>query len=80
MKNNTDELTITSKVKVYPGDPYPLGATWDGHGVNFAICSECADGIELCLFDEATDEKESRRIRLTESGLGESFGSRATEP
>jgi len=34
-----------------PGAPYPLGATWDGHGVNFALFSEYATGVELCLFD-----------------------------
>ena len=37
-----------------PGAPYPLGATWDGAGVNFALFSEHATGVELCLFDAAT--------------------------
>jgi glycogen operon protein len=37
--------------RVWPGQPYPLGATWDGAGVNFALFSEHADGVELCLFD-----------------------------
>jgi glycogen operon protein len=36
---------------VKPGYPYPLGATWDGKGVNFALYSDNADGLELCLFD-----------------------------
>ena len=36
---------------VWPGRPYPLGATWDGQGVNFAIFSEHADRADLCLFD-----------------------------
>ena len=36
---------------VWPGSPYPLGATWDGEGVNFALFSEHAEGVELCLFD-----------------------------
>ncbi len=36
---------------VWPGGPYPLGATWDGEGVNFAIFSEHAEKVELCLFD-----------------------------
>lgn len=36
---------------VWPGSPYPLGATWDGEGVNFALFSEHADKVELCLFD-----------------------------
>ena len=35
-----------------PGRPYPLGAKWDGTGVNFAIYSENATAVELCLFDE----------------------------
>ena len=38
-------------MKVWPGNPYPLGATWDGSGVNFALFSENATGVELCLFD-----------------------------
>ncbi len=36
---------------VWPGKPYPLGATWDGEGVNFALFSEHAEKVELCLFD-----------------------------
>ncbi len=35
----------------WPGTPYPLGATWDGEGTNFALFSEAAAGVELCLFD-----------------------------
>jgi pullulanase/glycogen debranching enzyme len=38
-------------MKTRPGNPYPLGATWDGSGVNFALFSENATGVELCLFD-----------------------------
>ncbi len=38
-------------VKVWPGKPYPLGATWDGQGTNFAVFSENADKIELLLYD-----------------------------
>ena len=37
----------------WPGEPYPLGATWDGNGVNFALFSEHATKVELCLFDRA---------------------------
>ncbi len=40
-----------SKLAVWPGKPYPLGATWDGEGVNFSLFSEHADRVELCLFD-----------------------------
>src|SRR6266853_1949384 len=36
---------------VWPGQPYPLGSTWDGEGVNFALYSEHAEKVELCLFD-----------------------------
>jgi isoamylase len=39
-----------------PGSPHMLGATWDGDGVNFALYSERASGVELCLFDEAGEE------------------------
>ena len=42
--------TLTD-MRVWPGQPYPLGATWDGEGVNFAIFSENATGVALCLFD-----------------------------
>ena len=38
---------------VWPGNPYPLGATWDGEGVNFALFSEHAEAVALCIFDPA---------------------------
>ena len=43
-------------MQLLPGSPHPLGATWDGHGVNFALYSENATGVELCLFDEQGEE------------------------
>ena len=43
-------------MEVWPGSPFPLGATWDGEGTNFAIFSEHAEKVELCLFDEADRE------------------------
>jgi isoamylase len=49
--------------QVWPGSAYPLGATYDGTGTNFAIFSEVAEKVELCLFDEAGNET---RIRLPE--------------
>ena len=49
-----------------PGKPYPLGATWDGKGVNFALFSQHATGVELCLFDSPESEIESKRIPLRE--------------
>ncbi|MDH4182722.1 MAG: glycogen debranching protein GlgX [Nitrospinota bacterium] len=43
---------LSADTAVWPGKPYPLGATWDGEGVNFAIFSENAHKVELCLFDQ----------------------------
>ena len=51
-------------MRVWPGKPYPLGASWDGLGVNFAIFSEHAHKVELCLFDSPQSQQESQRIRL----------------
>lgn len=53
-------------MKRWPGRPYPQGATWDGEGVNFALFSENATGVELCLFDHKDHEKESHRIWVEE--------------
>ncbi len=47
--------------EVWPGRPFPLGATWDGKGTNFSLFSEHADGVQLCLFD---DHGEERRIDI----------------
>jgi isoamylase len=47
-------------MKIWPGSPYPLGATFDGAGTNFAIFSEVAERVELCLFDE--DDRETRIV------------------
>src|SRR5919198_902765 len=44
--------------EVWPGRPFPLGATWDGEGTNFALFSENAERVELCLFDESGAEEE----------------------
>ncbi|MFP3982160.1 MAG: glycogen debranching protein GlgX [Desulfurivibrionaceae bacterium] len=43
-------------MKIWPGQPYPLGATYDGSGTNFSIFSEIAEKVELCLFDEKRNE------------------------
>ena len=40
-----------SQVETWPGQPFPLGATFDGSGTNFSLFSEVADGVELCLFE-----------------------------
>ena len=53
-------------MKLRPGRPYPLGATWDGEGVNFALFSENATAVELCLFDHEEHDQESHRIRIDE--------------
>ena len=48
---------------LWPGAPYPLGATWDGEGVNFAIFSEHAERVDLCLFDSG-GKRELSRVEL----------------
>lgn len=55
-----------NKIISYPGKPFPLGATWDGKGVNFAIYTEYATAVELCLFNKPNDEAESAKISVTE--------------
>ena len=52
--------------RVWPGHPHPLGASGDGHGVNFAIFSEHATAVDLCLFDSAADTRETHRVRIKE--------------
>ena len=52
--------------EVWPGRPHPRGATWDGEGVNFALFSENATAVDLCLFDRPDQEKESHIIRIEE--------------
>ncbi len=53
-------------MRVWPGSPYPLGATWNGMGVNFAIYCEHGTSVELCLFDDVRATRESARVRLVE--------------
>ena len=53
-------------MRVWPGAPYPLGATWDASGVNFALFSEHATKVELCLFDSADATMESVCVPLPE--------------
>ncbi|MCE5267285.1 MAG: glycogen debranching protein GlgX [Planctomycetaceae bacterium] len=54
-------------MKVLPGRSYPLGATWDGRGTTFALYSEAATKVELCLFDSPDASHESGRIVLPET-------------
>jgi len=58
-------LTRQTDPIVWPGRPYPLGASWDGEGVNFALFSESAQKVELCLFDQF-GRREIHRVLLRE--------------
>ncbi len=81
--------TASSTTEMWPGTAYPLGATWDGSGTNFAVFSENADRIELCLFD---DDGTEHRVDLPEVtafvhhgylpgiGPGQHYGFRAHGP
>ena len=53
-------------MRVWPGSPRPLGATWNGEGVNFALFSENATAVQLCLFDEATAGVPTATITMAE--------------
>ena len=48
--------------EVWPGSPFPLGASWDGEGTNFSLFSENAERVELCLFDDGVET----RVEMTE--------------
>lgn len=52
--------------KIYTGSPYPLGATFDGKGVNFALFSEHAENVELCLYGDTEETVEIAKISLKE--------------
>ena len=58
-------LQIARRARVWPGASYPLGATFDGRGVNFALFSANAEKVELCLFD-ARGQRELERVVLPE--------------
>jgi glycogen operon protein len=53
-------------MRAWPGSPFPLGSTWDGSGVNFALYSEHATKVELCLFDTASAISESLCVPLVD--------------
>jgi isoamylase len=57
-------------VRVWPGSPFPLGATFDGAGVNFALFSEHATAVDLCLYGHPDARTEQRRIRLADRTEG----------
>src|SRR5512140_3657331 len=69
------EIDATSASAVHghryqPGTPFPQGAIWDGKGVNFGVCSEASESMDLCLFDRADQAQETERIRLLERTKG----------
>ncbi len=80
---------MTNEIEVWPGRPYPLGATYDGTGTNFSVFSEAADAVELCLFDGDGVEA---RVPITEVdgfcwhaylpriGIGQRYGFRVHGP
>ncbi len=63
-----DPKEVTEEYRA--GSPFPQGATWDGNGTNFAVFSEGAEAVELCLFDKSQDQAESKRIRMRERTNG----------
>ena len=58
---------LMTSVKTWLGHPYPLGATWMGNGVNFALFSEHATAVDVCLFDRPDASHENVRIPISES-------------
>src|SRR5690606_26816707 len=58
------EATVLEAAQVHEGKPYPLGATWDGEGVNFALLSDYAERVDLLLFDAPDDEAPARTVLL----------------
>jgi isoamylase len=91
-RNGAPGAEITRMREVWPGLPYPLGATVTKAGTNFAVFSENATGVELCLFEDPDEPQESVRIRMTECtdrvwhcflpgiGDGQVYGYRVTGP
>ncbi|MBZ4376594.1 glycogen debranching protein GlgX [Corallococcus sp. AS-1-6] len=55
---------MSSKREIWPGKPWPRGATFDGSGTNFAVYSQVATRVEVCLFDRADPTKEIERFDL----------------
>jgi isoamylase len=58
--NDETNTEVVSPIKIWPGKPYPLGANWDGAGVNFSLFSENATKVELCVFDGPDAKRETR--------------------
>jgi isoamylase len=53
-------------IKTWVGSPYPLGATWTGNGVNFAVFSGSATSVDLCLFESTDSRQEHVRVPMME--------------
>ena len=82
----------STRTPAWPGAATPLGAHWDGNGVNFALASANATGVELCLFERPDDPFEAERIMLPECtnqiwhgylaglGPGQAYGFRVYGP
>jgi isoamylase len=51
---------MSLKLEIWPGEPFPLGAHWDGKGTSFSVYSEIAERLDLCLFDDAGKEHHMR--------------------
>ncbi|MCE7064937.1 glycogen debranching protein GlgX [Dyadobacter sp. CY326] len=66
IENELLEAPASVKIDVLPGKPYPLGATWDGKGINFAVFSLNAQGVELCLFEADNEKEEYIKIKVEE--------------
>ncbi|QIA09072.1 glycogen debranching protein GlgX [Draconibacterium halophilum] len=62
----SNDRKTNNEMKVLPGKPYPLGTTYDGKGVNFALFSENATGVRLCLFHHPDDPHEYTQVDFTE--------------
>ena len=82
---------MNDSIKVYPGRPYPLGATWDGSGVNFALFAKNASAVTLCLFEEHCGphhvdiqlQERSRHVwhvYIPDIGPGQCYGYRVDGP
>jgi len=83
---------VDTKAQVWPGRPWPLGAAWDGSGVNFTLFSERATGVELCFFEGPDSLAPSDRFALRErtdliwhgyvagAGPGQFYGYRVDGP
>jgi isoamylase len=66
-RRRASELRVAAPPRTRPGRPHPLGATWDGSGVNFALFSEHASGVDLCVFEDQPGGRQIAQISVTEN-------------